>query len=350
MGILLVVVFTTLLISAMCSLFEATLYSTRMSTLEALRAKGIKPELARRFLRMKRHIGGPIAAILILNTIANTAGATIAGMYAARVLGPSRVVLFSVVFTLGILFLSEIIPKTLGAVYWRQLWSLIVWPLTLIESMLFPAIYLTQKLTNLMTRGHRAIAVTEDEIIAMARLGAQVGEISEAESRMVRNIIKLENVKVRDIMTPRPVVFALEVNTTVAEALPLIHAKGFTRVPVYERDKERVIGYVRVQELSAAYVQAQGQRPLGEFLKPINFVPETVNCLSLLTTFVRQRWHIAIVADEYGGVAGLVTLEDLIETILGAEIVDESDREVDLRETARRRLPWLSTSWRPPAS
>jgi CBS domain containing-hemolysin-like protein len=187
-----------------------------------------------------------------------------------------------------------------------------------------------------LTRGQSIAPVTEDEIIAMARLGAQAGEISPEESVMVRNIIELENKSVRDIKTPRPVIFSLDANMTVAEALPQVNAKGLTRIPIYEEDREHIVGYVVFQELSAAGISNVAHTPLRDIANTISFISETVNCLTLLTTFLKFRRHIAIVSDEYGGVAGLVTLEDLIETLLGTEIVDETDRVVDLQQSARQ--------------
>jgi CBS domain containing-hemolysin-like protein len=336
MGMLMLIVFLTLGISALCSLFEATLYSTRMGVLEAAKSEGHLRRQALRFIGMKLQIDVPIAAILILNTIANTAGATLAGMYAATVLGASQVILFSIGFTLGILFLSEIFPKTLGAIYWRRLWPLIVWPLTAMRYALYPAIAVTQGITKILTQGQTIPLVTEDEIVAMARLGAQAGEITPEESHMVHNIIELENTQVRDIMTPRTVIFSLDASLTVEEALPKVNTRGLTRIPVYEDDREHIVGYVVFQDLSAAHTANRDGIKLRAMAKPISFIPETVNCLTLLTAFLKNRRHIAIVSDEYGGVAGLVSLEDLLETLLGEEIVDETDRVVDLQQSARQ--------------
>lgn len=337
MSVFILIVALTLLISALCSLFEATLYSTRLGTLEAARSDLRKGKLARRFITLKRQIDAPIAAILILNTIANTAGATLAGMYASGLFGTSWVVVFSIVFTLSILMLSEILPKTLGAIHWRHLWPFIVWPLTGMKVALYPAIWITQQVTNLLMKGHTVLVITEEEIIAAARLGAQEGEISPQESRMVHNVINLENKQARDIMTPRTVMFSLEASLTAESALPQVHEQGFTRIPVYAEEREHIIGYVTLQELSQALTTHQPQTPLRDLVKSISFVSETDNCLTLLSTFLRQRKHIAVVSDEYGGVSGLVTLEDLLETLIGTEIVDEADREVDLRKAARRR-------------
>ncbi len=155
MTILIIVVFVTLFVSASCSLYEAVLYSTRPAALEAAKTQAKRGKLAAQFMAMKKNISQPIAAILILNTIANTAGATIAGMYAADVFGPSMIVLFSVLFTLAILFLSEIIPKTYGAVHWKGIWPFIVFPLQLMKTALFPAIFVTEKVTRLITHQHK---------------------------------------------------------------------------------------------------------------------------------------------------------------------------------------------------
>jgi CBS domain containing-hemolysin-like protein len=337
MSVLILVVVLTLLISAMCSLFEATLYSTRLGTLEAARSDPRRGKVARRFIALKRQVDVPIAAILILNTIANTAGATLAGMYASRFFGTSWVVVFSIVFTLSILMLSEILPKTLGAIHWRRFWPFILWPLTGMTVALYPAIWITQQVTKLLTQGYTVAAITEEEIIAAARLGAQAGEISPQESRMVHNVIHLENKQARDIMTPRTVMFALEANLTAEAALPLVNEQGFTRIPVYEQEREHITGYVTLHDLSRTLSTRQPQVPLRDMVKPVSFVSDTDDCLTLLTAFLRQRKHIAVVSDEYGGVAGLVTLEDLIETLIGAEIVDEADREVDLQKSARQR-------------
>jgi len=333
MSILFIIVVLTLFISASCSLFEAVLYSTRIGTLEAAKGKETKRHLAHRFIEMKRHISEPTAAILILNTIANTAGATLAGVYAAHVFGASMMPAFLIAFTLGILFLSEILPKTIGAVYWRNVWPFIVWPLTFMKFALLPAIKVTQMVTDIFTRGHKVATITEDEILALVRVGAHEGEISHDESRMVRNIISLENKPVNKIMTPRTVIFSLDAAMTAKDGLEASREKGHSRIPVYEGDSENIIGYVMIHDLNSP--EAGGR--LKALVRPITFVRESENCLTLLLSFIKQRTHIAVVEDQFHSIAGLVTLEDLIETVLGTEIVDETDLVVDLQKTARER-------------
>ena len=344
MTILIIVVFLTILISANCSLYEATLYSTRLGVLEAAKSKGENAKLAQKLIFMKKTVSEPIAAILILNTIANTAGATIAGMYAAEVLGVALMPIFSVGFTLAILFLAEIMPKTVGAVHWRKLWPLVVVPLQLMKTGLYPVIRITEKFTTLFSKTHKIPPITEDEILAMVHIGTKAGEITADEGRMVRNIIHLEDRQVQEIMTPRRMIFSIDGRKTISDAAQALQGKGVSRIPIYEGEKENIIGYVMAQEVLSSKTFDRPDTPLKSLVKPVSFVRETSNCLSLLTSFLKHRRHIAIVVDEYNGVDGVVTLEDLLETMLGTEIVDETDRVVDLQEAAReRKVP------RPPA-
>ncbi len=339
MTVLILIVALTLLISFICSLSEATLYSSRMSALEVAKLAGRHAGLAERLIEMKRNIAVPISAIVILDTVTDTAGATVAGMYVAEALGYWWAPLFTVLFTVGVLLFGEIAPKTLGVVYWRSFWPVIVWPVTIIKYMLYPVIILTQAFAGLITRGKKTPLITEEEILAVVRLGATEGQISHDESRLVHNIISLENRQVQEIMTPRTVVFSLAAEMTVKEALKAVDQKGFTRIPIYEKEPENIIGYITIHDLFSVKTLRNPQIQLKTLVNPISFVPETGDSLALLTSFLKHRRHIAIVVDEYGGVAGVVTLEDLIETLLGKEIVDETDTVVDLQQRAREIKP-----------
>jgi CBS domain containing-hemolysin-like protein len=287
---------------------------------------------------MKNNISRPIAAILILNTIANTAGASIAGMFAAEELGVVMVPVFSIVFTVAILFLSEIMPKTLGAIHWKSLWPYVVYPIRTMQYLLSPLIFITEKFTRILTHKSRTKVITEDEILALVHLGAKEGEISHDESRMVRNIIHLEEKKVEEIMTPRRMVFSLDVNLSVNDAFNEARQHAFTRIPVYENDKENIIGYILVKDIYTLKILEKAQQNLRSILFNITTVNESTNCLSILNNFLKSRKHIAVVKDEFDGLAGLVTLEDLIETALGHEIVDETDNVVDLQAEARKNI------------
>jgi CBS domain containing-hemolysin-like protein len=337
MGILFLVVFLTIFISFQCSLYEATLYSTQMGALESAKSRKKKKSVARHMIELKRDISVPLSAILILNTLANTAGATLAGMYAHKTLGATLVPVFSILFTLAILFLAEIMPKTLGAVYWRDLWPIITWPLHFTSRALHPAIIVTRVFSNLFTRGKTPPPVSEEEILGAIRIGAREGEISHLESRMLHNIIELEDKPIREVMTPRTVMFSLDAKQTVDTALQAFTEAGFSRIPVYENDKDNIIGYVMIHDLSKARVLSAPETLVHSIVRPVSFVSEDSDCMTLLTSFLQKRSHMSIITDEYGSVRGLITLEDLLETVLGMEIVDETDRVADMQKLAHKR-------------
>lgn len=342
MLLLVAVVAVTLMVSAMCSLFEAVLYSTRIGALEIAKTDTDKKRAQRagRMIHLKKHVAAPISAILILNTVANTAGATLAGMYCAKVLGSQYIVVFSIGLTVGILFISEIIPKTYGAVHWRNLWPHTVWSLRLMGWIFMPAIRGIQQLTHFITHGQNPPTATEEEILALLNVSEREGQISAEENVMVQNIIQLENTLAQDIMTPRTVMSTIDAMTTAEEAIAMAAHAKFSRFPIYKDDREEIVGYILTSDLYAA-MNRNKKQPVVSLAKDIEFVPETANCLALLNTFLKYRRHIAIVTDEYGGLAGLLTLEDLIETALGSEIVDETDRTADLQALARRRKEQL---------
>ena len=334
MFVLILVVVVTLSISASCSLGESVLYSTRMGTLESARAMPALRTRAVRMIALKRDISASISAILVLNTVANTAGATAAGMYAATVFPGWGIAVFSVVFTLAILLLAEIIPKTAGATHWRGLWPWIVYPLELTRRALHPLVWLSQRVGGVFGSAKHA-TITEDEILALMHIGTQEGEFSRDESRMVRNIIGLEERPVREVMTPRSVIFSLDVELKLHRAHELSRDCGVSRIPLYDGDREDIIGYALREDIEKK--RTQRRHSLRTLLRPIAALPDSTTCLNLLTYLLKHRDHIAIVHDEFGSLSGLVSLEDLLETILGQEIVDETDKLVDTREAARNR-------------
>lgn len=321
-------------VSALCSLLEAILYSTRAVTLEAAAARGVRQAGA--MLRLTSEVERPLSAILILNTLANTAGAALAGWAAGRLWGAGSLWVFSLAFTLTILVCSEIVPKTVGAVHWRRLWRWAVWPLNLMVTLLKPLIWFTQAITTLITRrGRQEPVVSEEEILAAARLGASGGEISKLEEELIHNIIQLESIKAKDIMTPRTVMLSIDGRTSIGEARQQCQDWPYTRVPVYLGQAEEIVGYVMKPEILTTNLDPQAEVRL--LAKPIRFVPATANALNLLNAFLRRREHLYMVVDEYGGIMGLVTLEDVVESLVGSEIVDESDQVEDLQELARHR-------------
>ncbi|MCG8422430.1 MAG: hemolysin family protein [Proteobacteria bacterium] len=324
MSALVTVVVMTLLVSGMCSLFEATLYSTRVAALEAAREHGRFAASAARFLRLKREIAVPTSAILILNTVANTAGATIAGMLAAEMLGPDLIPGFSAFLTVSILFLSEILPKTYGATHWRGLWPLIVWPLLGMAKILWPLIRITQWFSELFTRRHTYDATTEDEIVAMIRLGANAGELNRTEYQLLTSVFRFDELQVREVMTPRVDVVYLDVSWSLERWIDVIRTTHHTRYPLCKGSLDQLIGFVHIKDL----VGLNSNEPFDHdaVTRPLRRVPETMRLRRLLRDMQGAQPHLAAVLDEHGTTVGVITLENVLEQIVG-EVQDEFDHE-----------------------
>ena len=323
MGALLTVVAATLIVSGLCSLFEATLYSTRVASLEAARDQGRHVSGANSFLRLKRHIGVPTSAILILNTIANTAGATVAGMSAADALGAHFIPAFSAALTLAILLFSEILPKTFGATHWKSLWPVVVWPLLFLEKVLKPLIWLTQTFSNLFIRRATSPATTEDEIVAMIRSGAHAGELNQTELQMLTAVFQFDNAQARDVMFPRRDAVCFDISWDLPRCLEVAKQTKHTRYPLCDGSMDNLLGFVHVKDLLHLSGDDVDMRSIA---RPLRRVPETMLARRLLREMQRAQPHIVAVVDEHGTTVGLATLENLLEQLIGS-VQDEFDRE-----------------------
>ncbi|MBF0498412.1 MAG: DUF21 domain-containing protein, partial [Deltaproteobacteria bacterium] len=297
---LILIVVLVIVLTMIFSFVEAVLYSTPRTELDAAIDENRQTKAAQLFLSLKKNIAAPLAAMLILSTVVTTVGASTAGALAHDLFGPKRLIWFSFVFTLVILIFSEIIPKTVGAIYWRSLWPYVAYPLQLMIWTLYPGVQFCLWLSRIITRGNQAVLVTEEEILAMVRLGVHSKEISDLESLMVHNIIGLEDKDVGCIMTPRTVIFALDISMTVQEAYEAACNSGFSRIPIFEGSLENINGYVMMKELSSRDAWEHPATPIKGLAKPVTFVPEHTNCLILLRRFLEKRQHMAIVVDEYG--------------------------------------------------
>ena len=321
--------------SAMCSLFEAVLYSVPVGHVEAMAESG---QPTGRILRsLRQRVDRPISAILSLNTIANTAGAAWAGAAFVVVFDDERLWLFSAAFTLAILLFSEVIPKTAGVVYCRGLAGPVARPLLAMVWIFRPLIWLTGQVTRLIARDQGSPGVSEEELLVMARLGHKEGAIDADEAAVIENILGLKEKTVRDIMTPRTVVYSLAVSSTLRQVRDSAQSLNHTRVPVYDADGDDVVGTVHRHDLLAAMAEGQWDRTLEEMMRPVDFVADNLTAGRLLRRLLESRQHLVMVIDEFGSLGGLVTLEDVLEEILGTEIVDEFDTAVDMRELAHRR-------------
>jgi CBS domain containing-hemolysin-like protein len=319
-------------ISFVCSILEAVLLSITPSYVESITAK--HPKRGKVVERVKDRLDQSIASILILNTFAHTMGAAGVGARAASIFGVQWETVIAVVLTLVILYFSEIIPKTIGATYWRQLAipsaNIIYWLIKLV----YPLILVSELITKSF-RKDKHKEVSREEIIALASLGHQMGSLAGHENEYLSNVLKLREIKTEQILTPRTVMYCLDASLTIDEALSLDASKEFTRIPIYKENPDDVIGLVTNRDLLFGEREGKSDLPIRTFIKPITRVSEKLPVQQLLDMFIKKREHMFLVEDEYGQTAGLVTLEDAIETMLGREIVDETDKIADLQEYAK---------------
>jgi CBS domain containing-hemolysin-like protein len=322
-------------VSFTCSLLEAALLSSRNAILTAQAKAGNTG--AEHLLKIRtERVDDAISAILTLNTVANTLGATLAGAQAARVFGSKWVGVFSGLLAFAILVFSEIIPKTLGAVYWRQISGGVGWALQILTKAMTPALFFSRALTRLLTRG-RQVTFSRSELSATIEAATRHGVLSPGESRIFENLLRFDEVRVEDVMTPRTVSVMLPTEATFGGLLDNRKAESFSRIPLYRDHRDNVVGYVlQRQVLKAVTEGAPLTTPLEQLMRPIPFIPEVATLGAALRQFLERREPVAMAIDEHGGISGLVTLEDLTETILGVEIIDESDRIVDQRLAATR--------------
>ena len=335
MGLLLLYVALAIGVSFLCSVMEAVLLSVTPSYVAALEREG--STVGKRLHQFKENVDRPLAAILSLNTIAHTVGAAGVGAQAAVVFGEAYTGIVAGVLTLLILVLSEIIPKTLGAVYWRTLTPALVRLLTATILVMWPLVKLSQGLTYLLSQDEDEAAFSREEFTAMAELGEEEGVFEEKESRILRNLFRFNSLRVKDVMTPRTVIFQMPERKTIGDVVEEHDEFRFSRIPVYDGDPDDITGYVLKDEMLLRAAQEEFEVSLSEISRDILVVHETLALPDLLERLLDRLEHIALVVDEYGGVAGVVTMEDVVETLLGLEIVDEADSVEDMQALARKQ-------------
>ena len=333
---LIIATIAVLSISCICSVLEAALYSISASQIELLARQGRK---SGRILKLLYDdIQRPISAILSLNTLANTGGAAIAGAAFAGVFGRSNEVYFTGALALSVLVFSEIVPKTVGVLYARSLANFIARPIQWLVWIFTPLIWLNYFITRLITRSTSSIQdISAEEIEIIARMGRQAGAIAPEQERIIRNILNLHGLRAGDVMTPRTVVMSLDRNLTVSAAREQAGGWPHSRVPVYDQNKESMIGVVMRRDVLNALADGRDDLTLGALERRAHFVPELARLDQLFKEFLQRREHLFLVVDEYGDFAGIITLEDVLEEIVGVEIVGEFDPAVDMQERARRR-------------
>jgi CBS domain containing-hemolysin-like protein len=326
-------VFLAVGFSFLCSIAEAVLLSVSTSFIAHAEQedKAYGPVLR----ELKNDINSPLAVILTLNTVAHTIGAAGAGAQAVAVFGDVYLGVFSAILTFVILVFSEIIPKALGAHYWRQLAPVTAYSLRFLVKALYPFVVMSRLLTQGLGGEEKLQGFSRQEFKAMAELGEQEGQLDKNESLMLRNLFRLRDAKVRSAMTPRSVVFAIQQDCTVADVLDKQNKKQFSRIPVYE-DTDTITGFVLRDELLMAQAEGRADMPLIELKRDLNAILDEFSLLQAFEMFVASSVHILLVVNEYGAMQGVITLEDVLETLLGLEIMDESDTVADMQALARR--------------
>lgn len=336
-ALLIAFVVLSVFVSFICSVSEATLLTMTPSYVASIAEENPKKSAMLKNVKID-NIDQSIAAILTLNTVAHTVGSLGAGAQATIVFGSEWFGVFSALMTLLILIGSEIIPKTIGTVYWRQLSGPVAYFVKGIIFLLYPLIWFSEKITKLLTRGKKANTFSRNEFAALASVGEQSGQIDPLESRIIRNLLAFGAIKVEDIMTPRSVMHAFDQSITVAELLANRPKLMFSRLPIYDEDLDKVTGFVLKSDILLAKANNHMDKPLESYKREITFVFSKMKLFDLLDLMLNSRIHIAITVGEYGEVKGLVTLEDVLETLLGLEIVDEVDRVEDMQALARQMM------------
>lgn len=321
-------------VSFLCSILESILLSSNLAYIQVLKKES--PKTGEILEGLKKNINVSLSSILILNTVANTIGAAGVGAEAARVFGLEFMFYVSAILTLLILFCSEIIPKTIGAIYWKELapiathiikfFIFITYPLVIVS------IFVTKKIAGKKDREE----ITREEILQSTLLGEDVGIIGEKESDIIENTLRLNKSKVQDILTPRSVVFALEKNALIKDILNNPDIQKFSRIPIYEENIDNIIGVVLTKQIFYSAISEKEKR-LEDLMQPIFSIHENIPISYVLDLFIKRREHMFVVLDSYDQTEGIVTLEDCVETLLGVEIMDEADTTEDMQILAKMK-------------
>ena len=334
MGLLLLYLFSALTISFLCSILESVLLSTPMSFISMKEGEGHKT--AALLKEYKQDIDRPISAILSLNTIAHTVGAAGVGAQSNIVFGDEYFAITSAVLTLLILVLTEIIPKTIGATQWRVLALPVTNIIRVLVFVTYPLVLFSELLTKLISSKKQALSVSREEVSAMVTVGAQEGVFENKENRMIQNLLKLDDITARDIMTPSSVVEMAEESMTLREFYQNPAYSTYSRIPIFnEENDDYIIGYVLRQEILEKLSEDKFDMRLSDIIRPVLTFTETESVSKLWEALLGKKEHISVIIDEYGCFRGIVTMEDVIETMLGTEIVDEKDTVTDMQAYAR---------------
>ncbi len=347
MGLLIFYALIAIGFSFLCSILEAVLLSVTPSYVAHLLKSN--PNVGNKLEKYKSDVDIPLSGILTLNTIAHTVGAILVGVQAGSLFGSTGFNLFgleihfetivAILMTLGILILSEIIPKTIGANYWKFLTPFAVRAISMIIFILYPLVWVSKLITSKLKNDKDQSVLSRADFAAIASIGQESGVLGREESEIITNLLNFEKRKVRDIMTPRSVAFFIQENKTLNDFISNPEATTYSRVPVFGRDKDHIEGMVLKDDIFSTYLKEDGKnKAIKEIMRPINFVSDQMPLHDYFNKLTDDRQHMSVVMDEYGNIVGLITMEDVFETLLGKEIIDESDKVTDLQALAKQRV------------
>jgi CBS domain containing-hemolysin-like protein len=335
MLLLFVYLFIALIVSFICSIMEAVLLSTPVSYLMVKEGDGHR--WATKFLSFKNYIDKPLSAILSLNTVAHTVGAAGVGAQSIEVFGNAYFGIVSAILTILILVFTEIIPKTIGAQYWKGLAKITAHTISVMIFVTYPLVVISSLITKIFSKSNDGQSTSREEISALASIGAEEGLFNDKEHKIIQNLLRLKNVKVSEIKTPRVVVSVANEDVTLNEFARNKDFVRFSRIPVFSGNDENITGYIFRHTVFEKLAENQPNLMLKDIRREILVVPYTKTILGVWEMMLSGKDHIALVVDEYGGMDGIVTMEDIIETLLGLEIVDEKDTVTDMQQFARER-------------
>lgn len=335
MALLLIYLCIALFISFLCSIVEAVLLSTPISYAKVKNEQGDK--LAGAFITLKEDIDKPLSAILSLNTVAHTVGAAGVGVQAVAVFGEAYFGLISAILTILILLLTEIVPKTIGANYYRELLGMATRLVRAMIVITYPLVVISAVLTRVLSKKDSDFTVSREEIAALANIGTEEGIFGDKENKIIQNLIRLKRIRVSEIMTPRVVVVVAKEEMTLAEFLKNKDFLHFSRIPIYKDTRDNITGYVFREMVFEKLAEDHFDLKLKDIKREIVTLTESSTLFTAWEELLARKEHIALITDEYGGMDGIVTLEDIIETLLGLEIVDEKDQVEDMQRFAMDR-------------
>ncbi len=323
--------------SFLCSVLESVLLSTNYSYISVLEYNN--PNAGKLLKRLKTDIDSSIASILILNTVANTLGATAIGVQAQNVFSGDKtlVMIVSIILTFAILFLAEIIPKTIGAVYWKQLAPLSARIIRIFVFLTYPIILITKFVTKKIKGKENSDSLSREELIHTTLLSEEEGVIGDLESDIIENTLTLNEMKIKDILTPRSVMYAIEKNTAIKDILEDKRTYKFSRVPIYDGTIDNIVGVVLTKKLFKQAIRDTSVS-MESIMKPAFTLNENIPVSKAMSKFIEKKEHMFVVLDNYDQTEGIITLEDCIETLLGLEIMDESDTTADMRRLALNKM------------